>query len=52
MATDYRTALGLVDNAREQSFLAARLTACDAPEQGGNDSRRARRRSGKKGALA
>ena len=33
-ATDYRTALGLVDNAREQSFLATRLAACEAREQG------------------
>ena len=33
-ATDSRTALGLVDNAREQSFLAARLAACEAREQG------------------
>jgi RNA polymerase sigma factor (sigma-70 family) len=33
-ATHYRTALGLVDNAREQSFLAARLAACEAREQG------------------
>jgi RNA polymerase sigma factor (sigma-70 family) len=33
-ATHYRTALGLVDNAREQSFLAARLAVCEAREQG------------------
>jgi RNA polymerase sigma-70 factor, ECF subfamily len=31
-AAEYRAALGLVDNAREQSFLAARLAACEARE--------------------
>ena len=34
-AAEYRTALGLVDNAREQSFLAARLAACETRERGG-----------------
>jgi len=29
-ATEYRRALDLTDNAREQSFLAARLAACEA----------------------
>ena len=34
-AAEYRAALDLVDNAREQSFLAARLAACEAREGGG-----------------
>ena len=29
-AREYRRALGLADNAREQAFLSARLAACDA----------------------
>jgi RNA polymerase sigma-70 factor (ECF subfamily) len=29
-AAEYRRALGLVDNPREQAFLAARLAACEA----------------------
>jgi RNA polymerase sigma-70 factor (ECF subfamily) len=33
-AAEYRAALGLVDNAREQSFLAARLAACETREGG------------------
>ena len=35
-ATEYRRALDLADNAREQTFLAARLTVCEAG--GGNRS--------------
>ncbi len=31
-AAEYRRALGLADNAREQRFLAARLAACEAGE--------------------
>jgi RNA polymerase sigma-70 factor (ECF subfamily) len=31
-AAEYRRALGLADNAREQKFLAARLAACEAEE--------------------
>jgi RNA polymerase sigma factor (sigma-70 family) len=31
-AAEYRRALGLVDNPREQAFLAARLAACEAAE--------------------
>ena len=34
-AAEYRAALGLVDNAREQNFLTARLAACEAREGGG-----------------
>ena len=34
-AAEYRAALDLVDNAREESFLAARLAACEAREGGG-----------------
>jgi RNA polymerase sigma factor (sigma-70 family) len=34
-AAEYRRALGLTDNARERSFLAARLAACQAGEEPG-----------------
>ena len=34
-AAEYRAALRLVDNPREQSFLTARLAACEAAERGG-----------------
>jgi len=33
-AAEYRRALGLADNAREQTFLAARLAACEAGGEG------------------
>jgi RNA polymerase sigma factor (sigma-70 family) len=33
-AAEYRRALGLADNARERSFYAARLAACEAPGAG------------------
>jgi len=35
-AAEYRTALGLVDNAREQSFLTARLAICETRARGGS----------------